>query len=209
MNINDKVKFIINTMSKENLTLTELNYSSDYELLIAIILSAQCTDARVNTVTPSLFQQYNNYKSLANANENDVYGIIKSISYPNIKSKRIINISKYIHIQYNDIVPNDINKLVSINGIGRKTANLILNILYDYNGIAVDTHVIKLSNRLGLIISSNPENIEYELQDLFPVKYYKWINTWFVYIGRYICNAKKPKCNICPLNKICLFNHLC
>ena len=209
MNINDKVKFIINTMSKENLTLTELNYSSDYELLIAIILSAQCTDARVNTVTPSLFQQYNNYKSLANANENDVYGIIKSISYPNVKSKRIINISKYIHIQYNDIIPNDINKLVSINGIGRKTANLILNILYDYNGIAVDTHVIKLSNRLGLIISSNPENIEYELQDLFPVKYYKWINTWFVYIGRYICNAKKPKCNICPLNNICLFNHLC
>ena len=207
MNINDKIKFIIDTMSKKKLAFTELNYSSDYELLIAIVLSAQCTDARVNKVTPSLFRKYNNYESLANADENDVYDIIKSISYPNIKSKRIIYISKCIHNDYNDNIPNDINQLVFIDGIGRKTANLILSILYDYNGIAVDTHVIKVSNRLGLVVSSNSEYIEYELQNLFPVEYHKWINAWFVYIGRYICNAKKPKCNTCPLNQICLFHH--
>lgn len=207
MNINDKIKFIIDKMSKKKLAFTELNYSSDYELLIAIVLSAQCTDARVNKVTPSLFRKYNNYESLANADENDVYDIIKSISYPNIKSKRIIYISKCIHNDYNDNIPNDINQLVFIDGIGRKTANLILSILYNYNGIAVDTHVIKVSNRLGLVVSSNSEYIEYELQDLFPVEYHKWINAWFVYIGRYICNAKKPKCNTCPLNQICLFQH--
>ena len=209
MNINDKIKFIINVMSKHKLPFTELNYSSDYELLIAIVLSAQCTDARVNKVTPSLFKKYNDYKSLANADENDVYNIIKSISYPNIKSKRIIYIAKCIHNDYYDNIPNDINQLVLINGIGRKTANLILSILYDYNGIAVDTHVIKVSNRLGLVASSDPECIEYELQELFPVKYYKWINAWFVYIGRYICNAKKPKCSTCPLNQACLSANLC
>ena len=190
----------------KNIIKTELIYNNDYELLITIILSAQCKDSRINEISPNLFEKYKNFEELSKANYDDVFELIKSISYPKEKSERIINVSKVIFNEYNSKIPNDINKLIEIKGIGRKTANLVLSIIYDYPGIAVDTHVNRVSNRLNLVNSTNADIIERELMMLFPVKYYNKINPWFVMFGRYKCKALKPECNNCKLKKICNYN---
>ena len=182
---------------------TELNYNNHYELLIAIILSAQCKDSRINEISPKLFEKYKNFEELSKANHDNVFELIKSISYPKEKTERIINVSKIIFNKYDSEIPNNLNKLVEIKGIGRKTANLVLSIIYDYPGIAVDTHVNRVSNRLNLVNSKNPDIIEKELMMLFPQKYYNKINPWFVMFGRYKCKALKPECNNCKLKDIC------
>ena len=204
MDINfDKVKCIIDYFDGKPLIRTELKYRNDYELLISVILSAQCTDKRINEISPDLFKVYSSFKELSSANFNDVFELIKSVSYPVEKTKRIIEVSNIIHNEYNDIIPNNFEKLLKINGIGRKTANLVLSILYGYEGIAVDTHVARVSNRLGLVNSKNANIIERELSYLFPRKYYNKINPWFVIFGRYQCKAIGPKCSNCGLKKIC------
>lgn len=201
--VRDKVKLVVEYFQDKPVIKTELNYSSDYELLVAIILSAQCTDKRVNDISPKLFRKYNNFESLSRAEVNDIFEIIKSISYPKEKSIRLVEVSKIIHSVYKDIIPNDVNKLTNIKGIGRKTANLLLSILYDYEGIAVDTHVSRVANRLGLVDSKNPNIVEKELSLLFPKKLYNKINPWFVIFGRYNCKAIKPMCDFCFFKKIC------
>ena len=202
----DKVKFIIDYFINKEVIKTELFYENSYQLLISVILSAQCTDKRINIISPSLFNKFPNFKSLANASEIDVYNIIKSVSYPSDKSERIIYVSKIIHEQYNDLIPNDFNELVKINGIGRKTANLVLSILYDYPGIAVDTHVLRVSNRLGLVKSNNADIVEKNLANIFSIEYFNKINPWFVIFGRYTCKAKNPLCEGCGLKEICCYN---
>ena len=199
----DRVRCIVNYFENKPLIRTELNYENDYELLISVILSAQCTDRRVNEISPGLFNVYCDFTDLSNANVSDVFELIKSVSYPVEKSKRIVNVSKVIHNEYNDVIPNDFEKLLKVNGIGRKTANLVLSILYGYEGIAVDTHVTRVANRLGLVNSKNAKIIERELSYLFPRKYYNKINPWFVIFGRYQCKAIGPKCSNCGLKKIC------
>ena len=202
----DKVKFIIDYFKNKEIIKTELFYENSYQLLISVILSAQCTDKRINIISPSLFNKFPNFKSLANASEIDVYNIIKSVSYPSDKSERIIYVSKIIHEQYNDLIPNDFNELVKIKGIGRKTANLVLSILYDYPGIAVDTHVLRVSNRLGLVKSNNADIVEKNLANIFSIEYFNKINPWFVIFGRYTCKAKNPLCEGCGLKEICCYN---
>ena len=203
----DKVKFIIDYFKNKEIIKTELFYENSYQLLISVILSAQCTDKRINIISPSLFNKFPDFKSLANASEIDVYNIIKSVSYPSDKSERIIYVSKIIHEQYNDLIPNDFNELVKINGIGRKTANLVLSILYDYPGIAVDTHVLRVSNRLGLVKSNNADIVEKNLANIFSIEYFNKINPWFVIFGRYTCKAKNPLCEGCGLKEICCYKN--
>ena len=207
-----QIEKIINYFENEeykdkNIVKTELNYNNDYELLIAIILSAQCKDSRINEISPKLFEKYKNFEELSKANYNDVFELIKTISYPKEKTERIINVSKIIFNEYNSKIPNDLNKLIEIKGIGRKTANLVLSIIYDYPGIAVDTHVNRVSNRLNLVNSTNADIIERELMMLFPKKYYNKINPWFVMFGRYKCKAIKPECNNCKLKNICNYKN--
>ena len=207
MLIGDKASFIIDYFKNKEVIKTELVYKDQYQLLISVILSAQCTDKRINVITPRLFKVFPDYKSLASADEIDVYDIIKSVSYPKDKSERIVNVSKIIHDRYNDVIPNDFNELVKIKGIGRKTANLVLSILYDYAGIAVDTHVLRVSNRLGLVKSNNPDVVEKNLANIFSKEYFNKINPWFVIFGRYTCKAKNPSCIDCALKKICCYKN--
>lgn len=202
-NINNKIDFIIKYFSKKELVKTELQYNNDYQLLISVVLSAQCTDKRVNIISPNLFKEYKSFYELANAKKENVYEIIKSISFPEVKTERIINIAKIISERYSNKVPSMFEDLVNINGIGRKTANLVLAILYDYPGIAVDTHVSRVSLRLGLTTSKNPDIIEKDLSQSFPQKYWNKINPWFVIFGRYTCKAIKPKCDKCVLKNMC------
>ena len=203
MLIIDRVNIIIGYFKDKEIIKTELKYENPFQLLISVILSAQCTDKRINLITPSLFEKYHNFNDLAYAPLEDVYDIIKAVSYPRDKSVRIIEVSKVIHEKYRDIIPNDFNKLLDINGIGRKTANLVLSILYNYKGIAVDTHVLRVSNRLGLTRSSNATVVEKELANIFDSEYFNKINPWFVIFGRYKCKAKNPLCNGCSFESIC------
>lgn len=207
-----QIEKIINYFENEeykdkNIVKTELNYNNNYELLIAIILSAQCKDSRINEISPKLFEKYKSFEDLSKANYDDVFELIKSISYPKEKTERIVNVSKIIFNEYNSKIPNDLNKLIEIKGIGRKTANLVLSIIYDYPGIAVDTHVNRVSNRLNLVNSTNADIIEKELMMIFPKKYYNKINPWFVMFGRYKCKAIKPECKNCKLKNICNYKN--
>ncbi len=208
MDIKDRVVVIIEYFSKQPLVKTELNFNNPYQLIIAIVLSAQCTDKRVNLVTPTLFDKYNNFTELSIAKYDEVYNVIKSISYPKIKTQRIINISKILSQKYDETIPNNVETLVNIDGIGRKTANLVTAILYDAPHIAVDTHVARVSTRLELVKSNNPDKIETELSSLFPQKYHNKINPWFVMFGRYKCKSIKPNCENCDLKNICSYRDL-
>ena len=200
-----KVSRLISFFNSREVINTELKYKDQYELLIAVILSAQCLDSRVNIVTPSLFSSYHNFHELAHAPFEDVLRIIRSISYPEEKARRIIHVAKVIDDEFSGVVPNDFDRLIEIKGIGRKTANLVLAILYDYPGIAVDTHVARLSQRFGLVSTKDPEKIEKTLQAIFPREYHNKINPWFVIYGRYTCKSKCPLCSKCGLKDICSF----
>ena len=204
--ISRKVKVLIDFFKTKQLVPTELDYKNEYQLLTAVVLSAQCLDKRVNKITPKLFEKYKSFEELSNARKEDVYEIIKSISYPEVKTERIINISKIIVEKYQGKMPQKINDLTSIGGIGRKTANLVLAVLYDYPGIAVDTHVARVSYRFGLTESKNADKIEKDLSQIFPQEYWNKINPWFVIFGRYTCKAIKPICNECKLKDLCIIN---
>lgn len=182
----------------------ELNYQKDYELVIAVMLSAQTTDKGVNKVTKDLFLKYDNLEKLASANLDDVKNIIKTIGNYNKKSKNIIEISKILNSDFHGIVPNTYHELEKLPGVGRKSASVILAEIYNIPTFAVDTHVIRVSNRLKLVNSNNPIIIEKKLQKLFPKK--EWIkrHQQLVLFGRYHCKAKNPKCNNCKLKEICL-----
>lgn len=204
--VSKKAQVIINFFKTQKLIPTELVYNNEYQLLIAVVLSAQCLDRRVNKITPNLFEKYCSFEELSRAKKEDIYEIIKSISYPEVKSERIINISKTIIEKYSERIPQKVNDLTNIGGIGRKTANLVLAILYDYPGIAVDTHVARVSYRFGLTKSKNADKIERDLSQIFPQKYWNKINPWFVIFGRYTCKAINPICNKCKLKEFCIIN---
>ena len=198
-----RLEGIIDYFLHQELVKTELIHDNPYQLLIAIVLSAQCTDKRINMVTPQLFRRYVDFEQLGLACYDDVFSLIKSISYPQVKAQRIIDISRTIFKQYDSKIPKDIDILTSINGIGRKTANLLLATLYGMPCIAVDTHVARISNRLGLVSTGDPVRIEKELQELFPIQYHSKINPWFVMFGRYRCKSRRPVCYECKLKHLC------
>ena len=182
---------------------SELDYRNPYELLVAVILSAQCTDKRVNMVTPKLFEQYPTPESLAAATFEDVFGLIKSISYPNNKAKHLIGMAKMLTEDFGSVVPSDIDALQTLPGVGRKTANVIASIIYDKPVIAVDTHVFRISRRLGLSSGETVEKVEAELTKNIPEHLRAISHHWLILHGRYICVARKPKCGECGLAPWC------
>lgn len=183
----------------------ELNYNRGYELLIAVVLSAQCTDKRVNQVTSVLFSNYDLY-GLAKANKKDIENIIKSVGSFTKKSDYIIKIAQSLVDNYNGVVPNDREYLESLPGVGRKTANVVLSTLFDVPAIAVDTHVERVSKRLKIARKSDSVlNIEKKLMKIIPKELWSRTHHQMVLFGRYICKAKKPLCNECLFNDECPF----
>lgn len=175
----------------------ELNYRNIFELVISTVLSAQTTDDSVNKISPKLFEKYPDAYALANANINDVKEIIKSIGLYQNKSRNIINLSKALVDDYDGIVPNDFDKLVTLPGIGRKTANVVLSEGFKIPRIAVDTHVIRVSNRLNIIESDNPLEIEKRLMEIYPENSWSDVHLKLLFFGRYFCKSKKPNCDKC------------
>ena len=182
---------------------SELDFQSPYQLICAVILSAQCTDKRVNMVTPALFGRFPTPQALAAATPEEVYGIIKSVSYPNSKADHLIGMARRLMEVYGGQVPSDIDELMTLPGVGRKTANVVASIVYDKPVIAVDTHVFRVAHRLGLSDGKTPEAVERDLEahiaeDLRPVAHH-----WLILHGRYICTARTPRCGECALKTWC------
>lgn len=182
---------------------TELHYDTPFHLLIAVILSAQCTDRRVNMVTPDLFDRYPGPEDLAKASYDEVFPYVSSISYPNSKTRHLIGMAKKLQEDFAGEVPSDIDELMSLPGVGRKTANVIASIVYNKPVIAVDTHVFRVSHRLGLSEGKTPEAVEADLEEFIPEDRRAIAHHWLILQGRYICTAKKPKCVECGLAEWC------
>lgn len=180
-----------------------LNFTSPYELLIATILSAQCTDVRVNMVTDKLFEDYNTAEKVAELSEEELGEKIRSCGFYKNKSKNILGATREIILNYGGKVPETFEELIKLPGVGRKTANVVLSNAFGVPAIAVDTHVFRVSNRLGIAKGKTPEEVEMELMKVVPKE--KWSKThhYLIWHGRKICHARKPQCEICPLNHYC------
>jgi endonuclease III len=182
----------------------ELDYRSPWELLVATILSAQCTDRRVNMVTPVLFARYPGPAELAIANPDDVEEIIRSTGFFRAKTKSIIGAARALVDRHDGVVPNEMEQLVVLPGVGRKTANVVLGNAFNINeGVVVDTHVSRLSERLRLSVEGDPIRIERDLMELFPRERWALLSHLLIWHGRRICEARRPRCEVCPLNAIC------
>lgn len=182
---------------------TELHYDSPFHLLIAVILSAQCTDRRVNMITPPLFEAYPDPESLSRASFDDVYALVKSVSYPNNKAKHLIGMATMLVKDFGSIVPSEIDELVKLPGVGTKTANVIASVVYDKPVIAVDTHVFRVSHRLGLSDGKTPLSVEKELEKYIAVEDRAIAHHWLILHGRYVCTARNPKCKDCGIAEWC------
>lgn len=185
---------------------TELHYKSPYELLVAVILSAQCTDKRVNIITPPFFSRFPDVKSLYGAGVDEVFDLIKSCSYPNNKAKNLVGMAKGLVEEFNEIVPEDIELLQKLPGVGRKTANVIASVVFNKPAMAVDTHVFRVSARIGLTVNSKtPLDTEKQLVKYIPDELIPKAHHWLILHGRYICQARKPDCLNCGLNTFCSY----
>lgn len=184
---------------------TELQYSNSFELLIAVMLSAQATDISVNKVTPQLFAAANTPEKMLALGENGVKAIIKSIGLYNSKARNIIKTCEILVTQYHSQIPNARVGLESLPGVGRKTANIILNTLFGESTLAVDTHIFRVARRIGLSQGKTPIAVERDLEKIIPVEFLRDAHHWLVLHGRYICVARKPKCPICPIKNLCEF----
>ena len=185
---------------------TELNYENNFQLLIAVILSAQCTDKRVNIITPALFEAFPVPEVMAASSQDEIYEYIKSCTYPNNKAKSLVGMAKKLMEEYNGEVPTDFDSLITLPGVGRKTANVMLSVAFDTPAMAVDTHVFRVANRIGLTTSSkNPLQTEKELVKHIPRTILSKAHHWLILHGRYICVARKPKCEICGLKEWCKY----
>lgn len=182
---------------------SELNFSNPYELIVAVILSAQCTDKRVNLTTPELFRRYPTVRHLAAAAPEDVLELISSISYPNSKANHLTGMARKVVSDFGGEIPSDIDNLMSLPGVGRKTANVVASIIYDKPVIAVDTHVFRVAHRLGLSTGSTPRAVELDLEKNIPERLRPVAHHWLILHGRYVCTARKPKCPDCPLSPWC------
>lgn len=183
---------------------TELEYKSPYQLLIAVILSAQSTDKRVNIITPALFEAFPTPEVMAASSPETVFEYIKTINYPNSKAKHLVGMAKNLVEDFKGEVPGTIEELVTLPGVGRKTANVIASVIFDLPALAVDTHVFRVANRIGLTKDSkSPEQTEKELTKHIPKKYWSRAHHWLILHGRYTCQARKPKCKECGLRPWC------
>lgn len=185
---------------------TELHYKNPYQLLVAVILSAQCTDKRVNMVTPALFKAFPVPEVMAAASSDEVFQYIKSISYPNNKAKHLVGMAKMLMDDFKGKIPSDVNELQKLPGVGRKTANVIASVVYEKPTMAVDTHVFRVAARLGLTSNSTtPLETEKQLVKYIPENKIAIAHHWLILHGRYICVARSPKCDICPLKAYCKY----
>jgi len=185
---------------------TELHYASPFELLIAVILSAQCTDKRINQVTPALFERFPTPESLAASTPEEVFTYIRSVSYPNNKAQHLVGMAKMLVEVFHGEVPSDLNDLQKMPGVGRKTANVIASVVFHQPAIAVDTHVFRVANRIGLTTNARtPLAVEKQLVEFLPRHTLGIAHHWLILHGRYICLARSPKCEICPISWFCKY----
>jgi endonuclease III len=185
---------------------TELAYRSPYELLVAVILSAQCTDKRVNLITPRFFEVFPDAESLAASGEEQVYDLIRSCSYPNNKAKNLLGMARTLLDEFKGVVPSDINELQKLPGVGRKTANVVASVVFNLPAMAVDTHVFRVSARIGLTTNSKtPLDTEKQLVRYIPEEKLAIAHHWLILHGRYVCIARKPRCTECGLTQLCRF----
>lgn len=185
---------------------TELTYSTPYELMVAVVLSAQCTDKRVNIITPGFFQKFPDFNALSKASKDDVLERIKTCSYPNSKAGYLTGIAQAVVSQYNGILPDSVDELQKLPGIGRKTANVIVSVAFDKPALAVDTHVFRVSARIGLSFNAkNPLETEKQLVKYIPENRLAIAHHWLILHGRYICQARKPKCTECGIREFCKY----
>jgi endonuclease-3 len=205
MKLKDKYSFFIEHF-EENMPVaeSELNFENPYQLVVAVILSAQCTDKRVNMTTPALFERYPDAEALSKATVEDIYELIKSISYPNNKSKNLLGMAKVLMSDFNGVVPDDVDKLQTLPGVGRKTANVVASVAFNKPAMAVDTHVFRVSARIGLTKNAkNPLETEKQLVKHIPESVIPKAHHWLILHGRYVCKARKPECDKCGINTIC------
>jgi endonuclease III len=186
---------------------TELHYENSYQLLVAVILSAQCTDKRVNMTTPKLFERFPDAYSLTQSNSDEVFQYIRSISYPNNKAKHLVGMGRMLVEKFNNEVPSDIEELQLLPGVGRKTANVIASVIYNQPAMAVDTHVFRVSHRLGLVpkTAKTPLAVEKALVKHIPDDVIPKAHHWLILHGRYVCIARSPKCSDCQLQEFCKY----
>ena len=211
MTIKERFAIVLERLSKAHKNAeTELHYTTPYELLVAVILSAQCTDKRVNMVTPELFQAYPTPFKLAKATWEEVLPYIASISFQNNKSKHLVGMAQRLVQEYGGEVPNDVEALQTLPGVGRKTAHVVTSVIFGEPNMAVDTHVMRVSNRIGLTTDAarhNPLLTEKQLVKHIPQKDIAEAHHWIILHGRYICVARSPKCELCVLNDVCKYYH--
>jgi endonuclease III len=185
---------------------TELQYKDPYQLIVAVILSAQCTDKRVNIITPHFFKKFPTPTSLSKADVEEIFNVIKSCSYPNNKAKNLSGMAKMLVYNYNSQLPSEPDELQKLPGVGRKTANVLASVLFNKPVLAVDTHVFRVSNRIGLTRNAkNPLECEKQLTVYFPHEMLPLAHHWLILHGRYVCIARKPKCVGCGLIEFCLY----
>jgi len=184
---------------------TELHYDNPFQLLVAVILSAQCTDKRINQVTPRLFEDYPTAEAMALATPEVIYDYIKSVSYPNSKAKHLVEMARMLWEKHGGEVPQDMKELTALPGVGRKTANVVLSVVWGEARMAVDTHVFRVSHRLGLVPKSctTPLSVEQMLTKYFTEEEIPDAHHWLILHGRYTCTALRPKCDTCGLNQLC------
>lgn len=207
MTLKEKYTFIIEYFKEHNPeAASELVYDNPYQLLVAVVLSAQCTDKRVNIITPNLFFKYPTANDLAHAKESEIFELIKTCSYPNNKAKHLSGMSKMLIERFQGVVPEKMEDLIQLPGVGRKTANVILSVIFNQPAMAVDTHVFRVSNRLGIVKNSKtPFETEKQLMQHFPMDLVPIAHHWLILHGRYICMARNPHCEKCGLTAVCSF----
>jgi endonuclease-3 len=207
MTKNERYRFVIEYFLKHRPQAeTELMYTNTFELLVAVILSAQCTDKRVNMITPPLFSRFPDAESMASASVDDLFSLIRSVSYPNNKAKHLKGMAEMLLKDFSGHVPDSVEKLVKLPGVGRKTANVIVSVIFNQPAMAVDTHVFRVSARLGLTRNAKtPLEAEKQLMKYLPEEIVPLAHHWLILHGRYVCMARNPACSACELKSICLF----
>jgi endonuclease-3 len=202
----EKYRFVINYFVQNNPDAkTELLYDNPYQLLVAVILSAQCTDKRVNQTTPIIFENYPDIESLSEATPEALFPLIKSISYPNNKTNHLIGMAKKVMSDFGGKIPMTVDQLMKLPGVGRKTANVITSVIDNQPNMAVDTHVFRVANRIGLIKAKTPFEAEKQLIKNLPEDLVHVAHHWLILHGRYICVARNPKCGVCGLRPACTY----
>ena len=206
MRLAERYSGVIGYFLKNNpVAQTELVFRDPYELIVSVVLSAQCTDRRVNMTTPELFKRYPTVRHLAAAEPEEVLELIKSISYPNSKARHLVGLARKLLSDFGGGVPSDVDLLMTLPGLGRKTANVVASVIFAEPVIAVDTHVFRVSHRLGLSKGKTPRAVELDLERHIPEDLRAVSHHWLILHGRYVCTAKKPQCGNCGLKEWCLY----